>query len=314
MFVIGIEFIDFLCPYAAGVICVDVIKMTSICHPFVHLTLVIMTVLIAGLCISSCSAGHEKKEAQFRVMTANIGHCSLFERPSVQDWVDVLGDGPKADVLLLQDVQSQGQVQDLAGRLGYTYWITDPAARPGGSDLAVLTTSEIQRSHYLGFEASPTDKGALCAQVMLAGCEALVCSVHLDRVEPTPQIKDGQVDFPWLQLIAEMFYEVFTPTVRSQSAGELVHWLDDLECKRIVVGGDFNTVPPSRAVRVMSRHFDDALWPSWDFFQGTYKPFDFPLKPRIDYLFHSPSLECLYSSIHEATAGDHFPVWAEFGF
>ncbi len=271
-----------------------------------------MTVLIFGVCITSCISADEKKESKFRIKTANIGYCSLFERPSVQDWVDVLGDGPRADVVLLQDVQSQGQVQDLARRLGYAHWITDPAARSGGSDLAVLSTREITRSHYLPFEASPTGKGALCGQVMLAGSQALVCSVHLDRVEPTPQITDGKVDYPWLQLFAEFYREVFTSTVRSQSAGELVQWLDGLGCKRIVVGGDFNTVPLSRTVRTMCRPFDDSLWPSWDFFQGTYKPFDFPIKPRIDYLFHSPELECLESRIMHTTAGDHFPVWAEF--
>ncbi|MDZ7760101.1 MAG: endonuclease/exonuclease/phosphatase family protein [Desulfovermiculus sp.] len=284
----------------------------SICHRFIYLTLIIMTVLIFGLCIASCTSADEKKESKFRVMTANIGYCSLFERPSVQDWVDVLGDGPKADVVLLQDVQNTQQVADMARKLGYTSWITDAPYRQKGSDLAILSTRELADPMYLAFQASPSGKGALCANSAGQGKDVLVCSVHLDRVEPTPQIKDGKVDYPWLQLFAEFYREVFTSTVRSQSAGELVQWLDARGLKPIVVGGDFNTVPLSRTVRAMCRHFDDSLWPSWDFFQGTYKPFDFPIKPRIDYLFHSPELECLESRIMPTTAGDHFPVWAEF--
>ena len=273
---------------------------------------VICTVALV-IAIASPLLAQDETGTTLSVLTSNIGHCSLFERPSVQDWVDVLGDGPKAEVVLLQDVQSQGQVQELAGRLGYAHWITDAAMRTQGSDLAIVSTREILGSHYLRLPSSPTHKGVLCAKIMVEGREVLVCSVHLDRVEPTPQIKNGQVDFPWIELFFQFWKEIFTPTVRSRSAGELLQWLQGLDKKRIVVGGDFNTIFLSRTIWAMCRQFEDALWPSWDFFQGTYKPFDFPIKPRIDYLFHSPSLECLAAGINSETAGDHFPVWAEFG-
>ena len=52
------------------------------------------------------------------------------------------------------------------------------------------------------------------------------------------------------------------------------------ETADVILGGDFNTFPGSRAIRVMDRHFQDALWPGLDYLTGTYFKIDFPLRPR----------------------------------
>ena len=61
--------------------------------------------------------------------------------------------------------------------------------------------------------------------------------------------------------------------------------------------GDFNTVPFSTAIRAMGRLYDDALRFTADYFTGTYTMVAFPVKPRIDYLFHSAGIEVLAASV-----------------
>ena len=54
--------------------------------------------------------------------------------------------------------------------------------------------------------------------------------------------------------------EILDDNIRARQAKQLVEWLGTRGCANIVVGGDFNTVSMSRAVRLMRRNYDDALW------------------------------------------------------
>jgi len=80
----------------------------------------------------------------------------------------------------------------------------------------------------------------------------------------------------------------------------------------VIIGGDFNTVPFSKAIRKMGKIYDDALWPSFDYLTGSYNKFSLPIKPRIDYIFHSPGLKCNTASVIKESAGDHYPIRAVF--
>lgn len=42
-----------------------------------------------------------------------------------------------------------------------------------------------------------------------------------------------------------------------------------------------------------------------------YKDLGFPLKPRIDDIFHSQGISAEQSGIIRSGPGDHYPVWAE---
>jgi endonuclease/exonuclease/phosphatase (EEP) superfamily protein YafD len=81
----------------------------------------------------------------------------------------------------------------------------------------------------------------------------------------------------------------------------------------VIVGGDFNTVPYSKAIRRMGTVFEDALWHTPDYLTGSYIKSTLPVDPRLDFLFYSKDLECLGASVVRRSAGDHYPVRAVFG-
>jgi len=82
--------------------------------------------------------------------------------------------------------------------------------------------------------------------------------------------------------------------------------------KNIIIAGDFNTIPFSKAIRKMGKKYNDALWPSFDYLTGSYNKLSLPIKPRIDYIFHSQGLERITASVIKESAGDHYPVRAVF--
>jgi endonuclease/exonuclease/phosphatase family metal-dependent hydrolase len=88
-------------------------------------------------------------------------------------------------------------------------------------------------------------------------------------------------------------------------------WLDKKNPDHVVLGGDFNTIPFSKTVRQLCPGFDDVLWPSLDYFKGTYTKLDFPIAPRIDFLFVSADLRRKNARVIPKSPGDHFPVWAD---
>jgi hypothetical protein len=50
---------------------------------------------------------------------------------------------------------------------------------------------------------------------------------------------------------------------------------------------------------------------SRDYFKGTYTKLDFPIAPRIDFLFVSAALGRKNARVIPKSPGDHFPVWAD---
>lgn len=72
------------------------------------------------------------------------------------------------------------------------------------------------------------------------------------------------------------------------------------------------TIPVSKTIRSMCREYEDSFWPSVAYFSGTYFEVSSPLLPRIDYLFHSPSLIASGPRVIRHSHGDHYPVLAAF--
>ncbi len=250
---------------------------------------------------------------KIRILTANIGHCSLNPTPRYEEIVQVLKIKPQPDIIFLQDIRSPSQVQRLAHELNYPYWCTDSSSRENSADLAILSKEKLSQISYHPLAASRGHKGILSAQIKAGSSKIFLGCVHLDRIKHTPRLKDNEIVFSWSVLLKQLYREMFTSTVRSRSVQEIISWLNKIDkTSNIVLGGDFNTVLPSLAIIKMTRAFEDALWPSLDFFRGTYQPLDFFIKPRIDYIFHSKDLKCLSAEIIRFTAGDHYPILSVF--
>lgn len=149
------------------------------------------------------------------------------------------------------------------------------------------------------------------ANVAVNGRNVLVCSVHLDRIDSIKVNKDG-VGISWGDALSLLTNEIMEDTVRSRSVDELLDWIGSGGPRRVIIGGDFNTVLYSKAIRKMGRVFEDALRYSPDCFTGSYLRSTLPVDPRLDFLFHSSDMECFDASVVKKSAGDHYPVRAVF--
>ena len=76
-----------------------------------------------------------------------------------------------------------------------------------------------------------------------------ICSVHLDRVGSIKVNTDG-VDISWGNALNLLTREMLEETVRSRSVGELLAWMGFEGQGSVIIGGDFNTVLFSKAIRM----------------------------------------------------------------
>ena len=215
------------------------------------------------------------------------------------------------DVLLMQEVHSQHAASFLAGNLEMPYvQYKDYAHHQAG--LAVLSRRPLNKVKIHYFSSSHYGYGALAAEIKIGNRKLLICSVHLDRI---PQVNSRRrvSAFTTLRVFKK---ELLDDTVRSRSVDELLKWLSGFDVDSIVIGGDFNTFPFSKPIRMMTKQYDDALWPKISYFSGTYMDLNHPLKPlnpRSDYIFYSPGVKCIKAEVVKTGPSDHYPVKAVFG-
>ena len=195
--------------------------------------------------------------------------------------------------------------------LGFPYYLyREDQARGHHYGVSILSRYPLIDSGFYYFRASKSGRGALRATVAVNGLKLRVCSVHLDRIDPITEDKNG-VHLSWDDAVFLLARETTEETVRSRCVEELLAWVGS---DRVIVGGDFNTVFCSKAIRKMETVFVDALTGSSDYLTGTYSKSGLPVAPRLDFLFHSMDLRCIKACVVRESAGDHYPVWGEFGF
>ena len=240
-----------------------------------------------------------------KVWTYNID--SINERNQLQNIAEVVGNGGFPDVLLLQEVHGEFAASFLAENLGMLHFRYSGYSG-GKSGLAILSKRPLENVNTHYFSESHTGYGALAAEIKIKDQRLLLCSLHLDRI---PRVRGkGQVsNIKALRLFKK---EIFNDTVRTRSVEELLDWFSGFNIDYIIVGGDFNTFPLSKPIRKMTEKFSDALWPTTCYFTGTYTDLDYPFKPRIDFLFHSPAIKRYRADVIKKGPSDHYPVTAIF--
>jgi endonuclease/exonuclease/phosphatase family metal-dependent hydrolase len=245
------------------------------------------------------------------VMSFNIGDCD-YQFPTAAQVAAVVKDPGTPDILLLQEVRSEKQLTQIQQELGYPYRASILYQRQYRTSLAILSRFAIAQSDHLYFQSSPLGSGVLCGVVQPGDNPILVCSVHLDQIPSKSRLKNGYVDQSVEHSMRQLKTEILDDTVRSRSADELIKWVHAKGYETVIIGGDFNTIPFSKPIRAMNAAFDDALWPSWDYFSGTYFKIKSPLLPRVDYIFHSADLCVSNPGVIRKSPGDHYPVRATF--
>ena len=255
------------------------------------------------------SAGENGAENSFSVMTYNIWDLK-GRRPAVDDVAGVIRSAGVPDLVLLQEVRGEDMVVCLSKALGLPHHLYH------GFDgknfgVAIISRYPLTESGFLDFKASRKGRGALKADITVNERRLRVCSVHLDRIEAIKVNKKG-VEISWGGALSLLTREITEETTRSRSVDELLEWIGAEGVERIIIGGDFNTVLYSKAIRKMGAVFEDALWQSPDYFTGSYLKSTLPVDPRLDFLFYSKDMKCLRASVVKQTAGDHYPIKAEF--
>ncbi|MFH1981114.1 MAG: endonuclease/exonuclease/phosphatase family protein [Pseudomonadota bacterium] len=277
--------------------------------------LIIITAFVVSLGIGIAWAVHRPGAdgagaPPFTAMTCNVGDVGRLGFPVVETAAQITAGG-KPDILFLQEMPSGKAGGALQETLEYPYQ-SAPALRRGKmAGLIVLSVYPIRDTREYPLLTHGKGAGALCAVVDIGSKNVTACSVHLDEVTPKKRDSGGVVAFTGREILEILRGEVFTDTVRTESAHSLVKALaKDAVSMPVIIGGDFNTVPGSRTIRQMTDHFQDALWPTFGYFTGTYHKIAFPVNPRIDYIFVSDGVAVLDAKVVKKSAGDHYPVTA----
>jgi len=279
-----------------------------------HIRWKYIIILLLGMSAVSCSYREKSLSSppiSFSVMSFNVGDTN-WSFPSADQISQVIRETGPPDILLLQEVRGERQVEQISQMLNYPNYIAVPYKSQRRVCLAILSMFPIDHPDYLYFRSSSQGSGALCSVVNLGGVPILVCSVHLDQIPSKRRLKNGYVDQTVEHTAHQLREEIFGDTVRSRSAAELIAWIQGKGYPSIIIGGDFNTIPFSKAVMAMDAAFEDALWPSIDYFTGTYFKINSPLLPRVDYIFHSSDLKAYDPKVIKNSPGDHYPVRAKF--
>lgn len=279
-----------------------------------HIRWKCIIILLLGMSAVSCSYREKSLSPppiSFSVMSLNVGDTN-WSFPSADQISQVIRETGPPDLLMLQEVRGERQVEQISQMLNYPHYIAVPYKRQRSVCLAIFSMFPIDHPDYLYFRSSSQGSGALCSVVNLGGVPLLVCSVHLDQIPSKRRLKNGYVDQTVEHTTRQLWEEIFGDTVRSRSAAELIAWIQKKGYPSIIIGGDFNTIPFSKAVMAMDAAFEDALWPSIDYFTGTYFKINSPLLPRVDYIFHSSDLKAYDPKVIKNSPGDHYPVRAKF--
>ena len=269
-------------------------------------------VLSAGCAVVAFSGtkGHGGGH-QLTVVTYNAGTLN-GEKQSLKDVVDAVGKKGRPGLVLLQEVHDQAFLLRIGEKLGLSYHAFGAYNVGGkGYGLGILSRNALinPKMHLL----KPYGHAVLTAEMVVGERRLVVCSVHLERVRAVAK-KKGGFELPWGKAFRILKTELTSKTPRSMAVDKLLKLKALNGPNEVIIGGDFNTVPFSTALRLMGRQYEDALWPTFDYFAGTYTDVNFPLKPRIDYIFCSTGVKVRSAGVIRKSAGDHYPVWAEIGF
>lgn len=175
-------------------------------------------------------------------------------------------------------------------------------------NIAIVSRYPIGSGEELVADSSRYGSGAYAVPVQHPLGTIRVVSVHLD---PIPKNRDHAGFVGTSSMIAQLVGEILLPTTRSAMAKEIMSWVANHRWPNVIIGGDFNTVPYSTAIRRMNRHYTDTLRGTRDYLRGTYWKVSGGPLPRVDFIFHSDEFQTINSRVIQIKAGDHYPVRAE---
>lgn len=273
------------------------------------------------LFFSGCAGCPDSTDAQsFSVMTYNVGDC-CDTPPSLEDLAGAIRDyasrsAPEGglDVVFMQEfrqAKTRKELREFGRELGFPYVTWVKTHDSSINWLTILSRYKLSNIRTVPLTASKTHRVALAADMDLNGTPVLLVNVHFDHFDKVRN-RDGDVMWASKAMLRAMGRELLAENVRSRMADQLVDWVAGQHADQVVVGGDLNTFPLSSAARSLGARLDDALWPSLEYFHGTYRRVHSWVQPRVDFIFHGPGLSADHGRVRDTNLGDHRPVQSRF--
>jgi len=234
--------------------------------------------------------------------------------PTVEQVAAVVRKHDTPDVLLIQETPWLVKMKALAEELGYPHFVSG-RKMAAQSNLAIFSKTPLSNPNTIPLHLNKHKKPTvLSAEILINNKPVLFCSVHLTTLRfKFDRIVHEQGGSPISSALRLVGREYFRDTEHSRSVETLVKWIKSKPHDAVIIGGDFNTFLFTKPIRIMNRRLDDALWPSVDYFAGTYRHVRSPVKPRIDYIYYSEGINRIKAEIIRETPGDHYPIRAVFG-
>lgn len=241
-------------------------------------------------------------DRHFSLMTFNVNtfHQGTGER-NLQ-LVESILQMQRPQLVCLQEVNLdflQPSPEDWAQRMGFKYslWVRQyrQKSRVG---LGLLSRFPIQEHEVILLSEQPDPRYAQRALVKAGEQLLQVVNLHLSNR-----------DFRHNELSEQsLLREIFHDNLRTLQLDHLLNALDTTRKEPLIIAGDFNTFPGSKAWRKMRRRYSDAV--SWrDILTPTYK---LEYNARIDYIFHNQQVLVQDYSVLDRVASDHNPVIGHF--
>ena len=264
------------------------------------------------LLLSACG-GTGDNDHVFSVMTLNSGDNDLPE-PTMTEVVSAIRHHGIPDILFVQDTPWLVKIKDLAKQLGIPYHLSGRDFTRNQIEIGIISRYPLSHPEFLKLVPRTEDnEAALCVNSIIANNEVLLCTLHLHSQSGDLKRLKSNGKNKYVNLAQFIKREMFDDTVRTNDVEQMLKWKKIVEADKVIIGGDFNSFQFSKPVRMMSSKYEDAFWPSWNYFYGTYKKLSFLIKPKISYIFHSEGFNHIENSIFTETPGDHYQVKATLG-
>jgi endonuclease/exonuclease/phosphatase family metal-dependent hydrolase len=249
--------------------------------------------LLALLLPLAAAAAPPPTPVTLRVVCYNIHHGEGLDGRLDLERIAALITAQRADLVALQEVERGTQrtarrdlPAELARLTGLTARFDRNIPYQGGEyGTAILSRYPIRRAAHvpLTMVGPGEQRGVQQVWLDVAGTEVLFLNTHLDHRRE--------------------------PAERERSVGEIRALVTAAGSLPVIVAGDFNAVPDSRAIATMREFLTDA----WTV-AGRGPGFTIPVRQpnrRIDYVWVSPHLTPVRMEVLSSEASDHLPIVAE---
>lgn len=226
--------------------------------------------------------------------------------------------GQKVDIICMQEfIDQRDSLTDSILANQYPYRVVKSKYR--GMQLAVFSRFPIIDSQIIQFHES--FNCAMWADINVQGHKLRIFNLHLQTTnigqsnEEIAKVQNLSIEDPESQQAMNIIMDRVGGNAlkRAEQVRQVRSNIDNCpQDREIIVCGDFNDTPASYAYYQIKHGLQDGFKSAGSGYAYTFKPFYHLL--RLDYIFHSQSIQGLTYCSPSLAWSDHNPVLMEFAF